>query len=113
PPQEVPQQSENENDLNGKVIISGAGIQKTFQTNLLPGIPLAFDISKDVHVSKITGDGNFISLGWMILLISMLILSIRKKDNCEASFKYLINQHPVLSQTGCFLFVYETRRHCR
>ena len=93
---EVPQKPENENNLDGKAIISDGGIQKTFKTNLLPGIPLAFDISKDIYVSKVTGDGNFVSLGWMILLISMFILSIRKKDNCEVSFKYSINKHPVL-----------------
>jgi len=97
PKKEVPPKHENENNLNGKAIISDSGIQKTFKTNLLPGIPLTFDIQKDIHVSKVTGDGNFISLGWMILFISMLILSIRKKDNCEASLNYLINTHPVLS----------------
>ena len=94
---EAPSKPKNENNANGKAIISDNGIQKTFKTNLLPGIPLAYDISKDIYVSKVTGDGNFLSLSWMILLISMLILSVRKKDNGEASFKYLVNKHPVLS----------------
>ena len=93
---EVPPKPKNENHLNGKAIISGSGIWKTFKTNLLPGIPLAFDISKDIYVSKSMGDGSFVSLGWIILLISMLILPVRKKDNDEVSFKYSITKRPIV-----------------
>ena len=96
PKKEVPPKPENENNQNDKAIVTDNSAHKTFKTNLLPGIPLTFDIARDVYVSKITGDGNFVSLGWMILLITMLILSIKKKDAAEISLNYRIRStHPI------------------
>lgn len=93
---EVPPKQDAENNKNDKAIVPDKGAQKTLKTNLLPGIPLSFDISKDAYVSKLTGDGSLASLGWMILLITMLILSIRKKDNSVVSLNNRVNTHPVL-----------------
>lgn len=93
---EVPPKQDAENNKNDQAIVPDNGTQKTLKTNLLPGIPLSFDISKDVYVSKLTGDGGLVSLGWMILLITMLILSIRKKDNSVVSLNNRVNTHPVL-----------------
>ncbi|MDR1195787.1 MAG: hypothetical protein LBL00_04830 [Endomicrobium sp.] len=88
---EVPPKPDNKNTGNDKAVISDNGLQKTFKTNLLPAIPLPFDITKNVYVSKIAQDAHFDFSFWMILLIAMLILSVRKKDGSEVSLNYLTN----------------------
>lgn len=78
---EAPSENKAGSGSGDKAVIPDAGAYKNFKMNLLPGIPLTFNMTNDVYVSKITGDGGYVFQGWMILLVSLLILSIKKKDD--------------------------------
>ncbi|MDR2426440.1 MAG: hypothetical protein LBD46_04595 [Endomicrobium sp.] len=93
---EAPPKHDGKNNKDDKAIVLDNSMQKTMKTNLLSGGALSFEGAKDIYVLNITGDSHFAFTGWMILLLMMFILSVRKKDDSEVLSYYFKNTHPIL-----------------
>ena len=90
-----PAKAEEESSKDNKAVFSASGIQKTFKTNSV-AVPYGFHESdKDIYLSKIMPDKNIVICFWMILLLTRLILSIRKQDDYAVSSNICVNKHPV------------------
>lgn len=70
--------------------------QKIIKTTVLLSI-VYINEGISIHMSTLGSfnDGPMLAMGWMTVLILLLILSVRKKDDIIAFFEYKNKKHPI------------------
>jgi hypothetical protein len=91
---ESPVKQDEQSSKSSTALLPDTGAQKNLKTGM--GLAAAsFDTLRDVYTLKITGDGGIMSSGWMILLVAMLLICVRKKDDYVSFINYFANKHPI------------------